>query len=356
MVNHEKKAFLKFFITYFISVALLILAAGFFYFLQMKGHLLKAQEFSMIEYARHIKFGENTDKKYNKGIYSHKFVHTKQKHIDIQNFFVLDDRFMKYIPTKKPGFYMQVFKKKDEFNHQLVQLKFRIILFQLFLLLLFAFISYRLAKSALKPLQESITTLDRFAKDLIHDLNTPVTAIGLNMKLLLKDPNYQKNSALERIKKSVDTISQLHKNLTVLLQEETFQLSPLDICKITKELIQTQKQLCPQIRFEMDCGNLVANLNASATKQILQNLLSNACKYNKKDGFVKIFSKNHSLYIQNSGPAIEHPEEIFERSYSGDASSSGIGLDIVKRLALAMNIKIEVRSKEGVNTFILRFS
>ena len=334
-------------------MALLILAAGFFYFLQMKGHLLKAQEFSMIEYARHIKFGENSDKEYNKGIYSHKFVHTKQKHIDIQNFFVLEDRFMKYIPTKKPGFYMQVVKKKDEFNRQLMQLKFRIILFQLFLLLVFAFISYKLAKNALKPLQESINTLDRFAKDLIHDLNTPVTAIGLNMKILLRDPSCKNSSALERIRKSVDTISQLHKNLTVLLQEETFQLTPLNLCQTVKEIAHTQKQLCPHIEFEIECSDFVVSLNAPATKQVLQNLLSNACKYNKKDGFVKIFTKEHSLYIQNSGPFIERPEEIFKRSYSGDANSSGIGLDIVKRLALAMGIEIQVQSKEGINTFIL---
>ena len=306
----------------------------------------------MIEYARHIKLHEKMDG-YNKGIYSHKFVHTKQKHIDIRNFSILSNSLMKFIPTKKPGYYMQVFKKRDELDSKLFQLKIKIILFQMILLGIFAYISYRLAKNALKPLKESISTLDRFAKDLIHDLNTPVTAIGLNMKILLKDPNCKNSSALERIRKSVDTISQLHKNLTLLLQEETFQLKPLNLCKTVKDVAHTQKQLCPHIDFTIECSDLVVNLNAPATKQILQNLLSNACKYNKKDGFVKIFTKNNSLYIQNSGPAIEHPEEIFKRSYSSDANSSGIGLDIVKRLALAMNIKIEVESKEGVNTFIL---
>ncbi len=352
MENHEKKAFLKFFITYFVSVALLILAAGFFYFSQIQGHLLKAEEFSMIEYARHIKLGESLQE-YDKSAYSHRFVHTRQKHIDIRNFTILQDSFMKFIPTKMPGFYMQVLKKRDEFDKKLLRLKIKIILFQLLLLVVFAYISYRLAKNALKPLQESISTLDRFAKDLIHDLNTPVTAIKLNMKLLLKDEHCKQSSAVRRIEKSVETISQLHKNLTVLLQEETFQFTQLNLCKLVKELLQTQKQLCPHIKFEYECSDFVANLNAPATKQILQNLLSNACKYNKKDGFVKIFTKNNSLYIQNSGPAIAHPEEIFKRSYSADANGSGIGLDIVKRLAIAMDIKITVESKEGINTFIL---
>ena len=290
---------------------------------------------------------------YKNADYFHTFVHTEQKHIDIRNFSIQKERFIKYIPAKISGYYMKIEKSKSEFDSKLFELKLKVILFQIFLLLVFAFISYRLAKGALRPLQESISTLDRFAKDLIHDLNTPVTAINLNMKLLAKESSCQENDALKRIQKSVETISQLHQNLTVLLQKETFQFAPLDLCKVVKELIQTQKQLCPRIEFSFACNEFVVNLNENAIKQLLQNLFSNACKYNKTDGFVKIYTKNRSLFIQNSGPQIENPKEIFKRSYSGESNSSGIGLDIVKRLALAMDIHIEVESKEGVNTFVL---
>ncbi len=354
MHHHEKAAFLKFFITYFVSVALLILTAGFFYYIQIQNHFLKAEEFSLIEYARHIKLRLSMDE-YRDGTYSHKFVTKPGEHIDIRNFSVLDKSFMKYLPTKKPYYYLQIIKKKSAFDQKLFELKIKIWTLQFLLLLVFAFISYKLAKSALKPLQESISTLDKFAKDLIHDLNTPVTSIKLNMKLLEKKEECADNAALLRVKKSVETISELHENLTILLQEETFQLEQVNLCKITQEIVQMQQQIYPNIRFIQECSNLTAKLNVHAIKQILQNIISNACKYNTQNGYVKIYSTKDTLSIQNSGPKIINPEKIFERSYSSDKRSSGIGLDIVNRLARTMNIEVKVESDEQSNTFLLRF-
>ncbi|SFV75664.1 two-component sensor histidine kinase [hydrothermal vent metagenome] len=354
MHHHEKTAFLKFFITYFVSVALLILVAGFFYYHQMQSHFLKTEEFSMIEYARHIKMHESMAD-YKKEVFHHKFVNKPNMHIDIRNFTVLDDIFIKYIPTKYHGYYLQISKTRKDFDKKLFNLKMKILSIQVLLLLLFASISYKLAKNALQPLQESILMLDKFAKDLIHDLNTPVTSIRLNMKILTKNSECMNFSAMKRIQKSVDTISQLHKNLTVLLQEETFQLQQINLCTIMQEIVETQQQIYPNIHFIQECQDCIIKLNAHAIKQILQNLISNACKYNISDGYVKIYNEKQRLYIQNSGPKIENPEKIFSRAYSSDERSSGIGLDIVNRLARAMNIEIQVQTDKESNTFILLF-
>ena len=173
------------------------------------------------------------------------------------------------------------------------------------------------------------------------------------MKLLEKNSECQQNSALGRVKKSVDTISELHENLTVLLQEETFQMQQINICKVAQEIMHIQQQLYPDIQFIQECSALSAKVNTHAIKQILQNIISNACKYNEAGGYVKIYNDAHSLYIQNSGPQIENPQKIFDRSYSSDKRSSGIGLDIVNRLAYAMNITITVHSDKQSNSFIL---
>lgn len=351
MHNHEKTAFLKFFTAYFASVAPLILAAGFFYYLQMKNHLLKAEEFSLIEYARHIKMHKSIDE-YTTA-YHYRFIKRNDHHFDIRNFTIHQNEFSKIIPMDPHSHYLEVFKSTKDFNAKLLTLKLKIITIQLLLLLFFAYISYRLAKNALKPLQESIATLDKFAKDLIHDLNTPVTSIKLNMKLLEKNPECANSTPLLRVKKSVETISELHENLTILLQEETFQLQEMNICKFVEEIVQIQKQIYPNIRFQLECATLNAKLNKHAIKQILQNIIANACKYNTDKGYVKIYTSKNLLHIENSGPAIENPQKIFDRAYSSDKHSSGIGLDIVNRLAHAMNIRIEVKSDTQKNTFTL---
>ena len=351
MHHHEKLAFLKFFITYFISVALLILVAGFFYFSQIRNHYLKIEEFSLIEYARHIKMGNNMDEYVE--YFHHNFLDMK-KHIDIRNFTTTDAEFSKIIPIKRNRKYLQVFKSKLLFDEKLYHMKIKIILTQIFLLLLFAYISYRLAKSALKPLQESIATLDKFIKDLIHDLNTPVTAIKLNLKLLQKVADFKDNNAIKRLSKSVHTISELHENLTILLEEETFQMQVFNLCEMVEDVVQIQKQLYPDIVFKIECSNFKAKLNKNAIKQILQNIISNACKYNSKHGYVNIYKENDSLCIADSGYGIKEPSKIFERSYS-EENSSGIGLDIVKRLSDAMDIEIKLTTSKNGSCFILNF-
>ena len=353
MLHHEKKAFYKFFTIYFISVAFLILATGFFYFEQMKGHFLKSEEFSMIEYARHIKMDESL-KNFSKE-YSSEFITIQDEHIDIRNFTITTKLFIKFLPMKGNKNYLKIFKSKNHYDNILWQLKKKIIFIQVLLLTLFAFISYFLARNALKPLQESISTLDKFAKDLIHDLNTPITSIKLNMKILEKDKLLKNNNALLRVKKSVHNISELHDNLTILLQEETFQMQVISIFDIVEDIIHIEKQLYPNIQFQISKSNFKAKLNPNATKQILQNIISNACKYNSKNGFIKIYEVNNALYIEDSGKGIKEPSKIFERSYSAE-DSSGIGLDIVKRLASSMSITIKVRSNKSGSIFILKMN
>ncbi len=308
------------------------------------------EEFSLIEYARQIKMGaplEHFSKDYHYDISPN-----KTQYINIKNFTRSHEEFSKIIPIKMNKGYIQVFKSTKEFEEKLWYLKMQVLAFQLVLLLFFAYISYRLAKSALKPMQESIVTLDKFAKDLIHDLNTPVTSIKLNMKLLEKIPELQKNNAVSRLNKSVHIISELHENLTILLQEETFQMQTMNICEVVEDVIQIQKTIYPDINFIVECSSFRVKVNKQAMKQILQNIISNACKYNTKNGYVKIYAKNHSLYIEDSGKGISEPEKIFDRSYSNE-HSSGIGLDIVKRLAHAMAIDIKVQNKKQGSIFIL---
>jgi len=358
LLHHEKKAFLKFFITYFLSVALLILASGFFYFQQMKEQLIKREHFSLIEYARQIKMG-NSLKKYENE-YHYKFVgsdnkHSKDKHIDIINFTITKDEFSKFIPIQHNEEYLRVFKSKRNFNNKLLDLKLKTISIQIALLLLFALISYYLAKNAIKPLQESIETLDKFAKDLIHDLNTPVTAMKLNIKLLDKNPHAKDTKPLIRLKKSIDTITELRENLTVLLEKKTFQVTTINVCEVVHDVIQLHQPNYAELDFKVKCGSFLVEVNANALKQILHNLISNACKYNSKNGYVKIYTKEKTLYIQDNGVGIKEANKIFDREYSGQ-NSSGLGLDIVKRLCEAMGIEVGVTSNENGSCFSLKFS
>lgn len=318
--------------------------------MHMDHEYLKTEEFSMIDYHRQINMRQNLDKFSDS--YRHVYLDKTDKNVEMDNLEIVNNEFVKYMPKNRRGKSLLVFKSTKDYNNKILELKINIAITQVLLLLLFAYISYHLAKNALKPLETSISTLDKFAKDLIHDLNTPVTSIKLNMKILNKDKNFADNKALGRINKSVHTISELHENLTTLLQEETFQMQEMNIYDIVKEVVLIQEQIYPNLSFEVPSFTLKAKINPNAMKQILQNIISNACKYNSKDGYIKIYIKQNKLYIEDNGSGIEDPEKIFERSYSAK-HSSGIGLDIVKRLAKSMDIDIEVQSSTNGSVFIL---
>ena len=314
--------------------------------------LVKKEHFTLIEYARHIKMDESLGQ-YSAGFH-HQYVLKEGVHVDIRNFTIGADEFSKFIPSKDSYLYLQVFKSKNIFDTNLYNLKIRIIIVQMLLLLFFALISYFLAKKALKPLHESIQTLDKFAKDLIHDLNTPVGAMKLNIKLLEKNELVKDTKALVRLKKSVNTISELKESLTTLLEKKTFQVAPFNVCSLANEVISLHQQNYPNLKLTVSCSSLIATVNENAFKQILHNLISNACKYNIPDGSVNIYMKNHSLCIRNTGLGIQEPLRIFEREYSAQ-NSSGLGLDIVKRLCDAMEIKVNVSSEENGSLFCLEF-
>jgi signal transduction histidine kinase len=66
----------------------------------------------------------------------------------------------------------------------------------------------------------------------------------------------------------------------------------------------------------------------------MNNLIQNAVRHNVQGGSINIEVGNRSIVIENSGPAIESPESIFERFTRSDQSigSIGLGLAIVKEI------------------------
>jgi len=270
----------------------------------------------------------------------------------MNNFTINENYFESYMPYSWEGGYYRVHKDKSNFYLQSWSIKKNIITVQFLLLILFAMISYFLSKRALKPMQEAIVKLDNFSKDLIHDLNTPVTSILLNTKILERMHD-KETRALNRIKTSAKEIGELHNSLTILLQEETLLMQEERLFDLIEDVVSMQEGIYPNIFIELQRSELRVTVNADALKQVLTNIISNACKYNKTDGYVKIYTKVNALYIEDSGVGVQKPKNIFQRNYKEQSSGHGIGLDIVKRLCDSMAIDISVSSKVGEGTLIV---
>ena len=90
---------------------------------------------------------------------------------------------------------------------------------------------------------------------------------------------------------------------------------------------------------------------------VLEQLLTNASKYTKEGGSVRIGKENGLLVLRDTGIGIR-PEDlprIFEWGYTGyngrlNKRSTGVGLALVKQVMEMLGNKIEIRSVLGEGT------
>jgi two-component system OmpR family sensor kinase len=340
-----KSSFYKIFLGYFISVFMFIIILGFLYFNQQKDNIL--QQTSMDMYRYFLKL-QQKDFKYHEDGYGYEMTVC----VDVDN----------QLPIKIGRHYIKVFSnyytisiKSDIVDRKIKEKLYFTLLVQLVLIILFLILSFVLAKLSLKPLEDNISHLDRFLADLIHDLNTPVASIFLNTKMLEKKDVDQKLAVeIELINSSTKYISSLYNNLKILLEKE-IKKEMIDISKIIDDTKNRYKVLYPNILFKVDCDDIKVNTNKLAIERILDNIVSNSCKYStNQNPFVYIKCKNNILSVEDNGKGMKYPKKIFERNYQEHNNSGyGIGAHIILRLCNKLGHKIDVNSTLGEGSLII---
>ncbi|MEA3352875.1 MAG: HAMP domain-containing sensor histidine kinase [Campylobacterota bacterium] len=347
MKSYEKHALIKFTAIYFFSTAFFIIMLGYLYYLQQENLVLQKYTMKMHEYSMKLKQSNFTFKQKE---YDFKII---DKNIFLYKLAAKNDKsYQKTFPIYSGEKFILVSLDGTIVDEELLSIKKFTIISQILLLLFFFFISLYLAKMSLKPMNDIISHLDRFVKDLIHDLNTPVTSIMLNTKMLKKqiDDKMIQNK-LKRIENSAHAIGSLYENLEIVLKEK-LPRSTIDLYTILEEKKEVYSFKYPQTTIVVDKKDMNVTTNEKAISRIIDNILSNACKYSKKDSVVSIYFENNKLMIQDNGKGIKYPNKIFERSYSEDEKGHGIGMHIVQRLCDNLDIKIDVDSKQNAGTSI----
>jgi len=212
----------------------------------------------------------------------------------------------------------------------------------LFLSFISAILSFIFSLYALSPIKESLRLLEEFIKDIIHDLNTPLTSILINLKMM------EKNEETQSIEQSTKAISMLHKNLDIYLKNSKLESEKFMLSEVVNEQVEFFKPLYDHLEWTIKLKDRVIYSNKNALSRIIYNLLSNACKYNTNNGFIHIESQGKKLIISNKSYGIKHPERIFERFYKESERGLGIGLHIVDKLTKELAIEKQLYIKDGV--------
>jgi len=233
------------------------------------------------------------------------------------------------------------------YQQQLRTIKWHLFVKFLLLSLVSAVISLLFSLYALSPMKASLQLLEEFIRDIIHDLNTPITTILINLKMM------ERNEEVESIEQSAKTIAMLHQNLDAYLKSSQLSRERFHLKSALTEQINLFQPLYAHLKWEVEVEDSILYSNPNAFGRILYNLISNACKYNRGDGFIKIYTHGEHLTICNSSYGIKHPERIFERFYKEGERGLGIGLHIVEKLCEALGITKRLELQEEVVSITL---
>ena len=235
-----------------------------------------------------------------------------------------------------------------------------------------------LKKSRDKALN-SVRGKEKFLSSLAHELRNPLNVI-LGYGSLLQDiqedednEDSEANQHLESILSASHHLVSLINDSLDLSKAESGKMelykTPFDLhqflTQVSKDYQQEAKVNHNEILFESPLTTLPVMMDKTKMRQILFNLMGNACKFTQKGSitvFMTVLDDNDKKIIQikvsDSGIGMNEKqlEKIFQAYVQADASTSanyggtGLGLAICQRLVGVMSGEIEVSSQLGEGT------
>lgn len=258
----------------------------------------------------------------------------------------------------------KVFIKDANLDSQIFSLRIKTAIYFLCSMLIASVIAYLLVRLFLKPLQMQIDNLNNFIKDATHEINTPLSVILMSVEMLESKPlDSTLASKINRLKLAAKSLNHLYKDLVALNFPHTIdnEKKILHLDSLLKERLLYFELFFMQKSLKVNTTIQSCTFLASAEKLtcMLDNLLQNAYKFNKKNGSIDIVLKNGFLSIKDSGCGIkqEHLDSIFERYTRHNQTNGGfgIGLELVKRICDEYHISINIKSDENGSEFILKW-
>ena len=197
-------------------------------------------------------------------------------------------------------------------------------------------------------------------KEILHELNIPLSTIQANSRLLkrtLKD-NEKGLKRLERIDDSSKRLERLYMELIYSIKKEihTIEKEPVEL----EFLIKERSDICKLQKrnpFILNIEPLSIYVDRIGFEKMLDNILINAMKYSSKDIPIVIELKENILSIEDRGVGMDELEliTIYERYYQSDhnVSGEGIGLALVKAYCDDEKIRIDISSQKGEGTKVI---
>lgn len=215
----------------------------------------------------------------------------------------------------------------------------------------------------------------RFSADASHQLKTPVTVLRAGLEELLTNDNLTPEEChqLSALIHQTFRLSSLIEDLLLLSRMDAGRLKlsllPVNLTELIEASLDDLSALPDELGVAVET-DFPAQLSILGEKRytaiILQNLLENARKYNRRGGKIRIVAHEAGetvrLAIANTGQPISAAAQlhIFERFHRGAMGENvpgyGLGLNLARELARLHQGELQlVRTDESWTEFEVRF-
>ncbi|QRK08827.1 PAS domain S-box protein [Archangium violaceum] len=219
--------------------------------------------------------------------------------------------------------------------------------------------------------QEAIRLRDEFLSVASHELKTPITPLQLHLQTLrVLASKGSAAFAAERVTRKLELAEHQVRRLARLVDDlldisrlnsgrMELRFETVDVARLVRELLERQRTALQnsgsEVRLQLRDARM-ARVDPMRLEQILTHLLANAAKYGRGkpiDVTLEGDEAGYCIRIRDRGIGIapEDQQRIFER-FERAASERhygglGLGLWIVRRIAMHLGGSIEVRSQPG---------
>ncbi len=362
----EKKSFRRFLSVYIIS-SLFLLGAGSYVYYKMSYQLILNTKITQMKKEIDIFIMSNKKSRFLK-------MNTEPEYLDIPMAIYIDQKYklgnfqLQDIDLKK-----EVIKKKSKLYYihkehkkwadiyfityksikddvqNLIQ---NLILFFLFSTLFIIAIASVLGKIFLKPMKDTLVSLENFIMDATHEINTPISNILINIELSKElYPNCGNTDEFKKIENSAFRISKIFKDLSFLRLEHqaTKKVEELHINQLLNERIDFFMSFIEAKKLDLsqDIHPLKLSIDKEDAIRLIDNLLSNAIKYSPEDSTIQIIL-NRYFEVINEGK-ISDKEKVLEKFVRDNTNEGGFGLGlyIVQKICKNYNYRFTLSSSNA---------
>lgn len=209
-------------------------------------------------------------------------------------------------------------------------------------------------------LEQSFLQSNRFTADAAHELRTPLTILQGEMEQALQEapPDSAEQHRVVNLLEEIQHLKAIVEKLLLLSQADAgklpLDLQPVDLSGLLLDVIADAEILAGGLRIDHDLApGCIVEADPILLHQLLQNLSSNALRYNVPGGFVRFVLERHpgrfEVTVANSGPGIAESDrdKIFQRFHRADSArnrseGTGLGLAIAREIARAHGGELEL--------------